>query len=58
MGGVCFLKTNGEGKDGGALIDFFDGDRLVGGICFLKTNGDGKGGGALILFLAGRVGAY
>ena len=47
-----------DGKDGGALIDFFDGDRLVGGVCFLKTNGDGKGGGALILFPAGRVGAY
>ena len=42
MGGVCFLKTNGDGKDGGTLIDFFDGDGLVGDICFLKTNGDGK----------------
>ena len=42
VGGVCFLKTNGDGKDGGALIDFFDGDGLVGGVCFLKTNKAGK----------------
>ena len=42
MGGVCFLKTNGDGKDGGTLIDFFDGDGLVGCVCFLKTNRDGK----------------
>ena len=42
MGGVCFLRTNRDGKDGGALIDFFDGDGLVGGVCFLKTNGERK----------------
>ena len=42
MGDVCFLKTNGDRKDGGTLIDFFDGDGLVGGVCFLKTNGEGK----------------
>ena len=58
MGSVCFLKTNGDGKDGGTLIDFFDGDGLVGGVCFLKTNGNRKDGGTLILFPAGRVGAY
>ena len=58
MGGVCFLKTNREGKARGALIDFFDGDGLVGGVCFLKTNREGRDGGALILFPAGRVGVY
>ena len=58
MGGVCFLKTNRDRKDGGAQIDFFDGDGLVGGVCFLKTNRDGKDGGIQILFPAGRVGAY
>ena len=53
MGGVCFQKTNRDGKDGGALIDFFDGDGLVGDVCFLKTKKEEKARGAQIDFFDG-----